>query len=410
MLGATMSGVSEDPLGLVVVGTLLLVVVGLRVGAQRLRWPPFAGFLLVGIALGALHLRIPVLSPNVRQILGFLADAGLVVLLFRVGLQSDLGGLFREFPTAARIWLGDVVVSAAAAWGTAHYLLGLDLVATLFVTVSLTATSVGIAVASWSDADALSSEEGEILVDTAELDDVSAVVLLALLIAVLPVLQGDASGGGVAVVRVAGTLLVKFVGFIALGLLFGRYLEPLTGRFFERRGSRPGPLLLIVGTGFLIAGVSELLGFSVAIGAFFAGIMYSRDPNAQEIERAFEPFYAFFTPFFFIGIGIAVDPRALAALPTVGGLLLVAAVAGKLVGAGVPAAVMVGRTSGLVIGVSMVPRAEVALLAVERGHAMGVVPEEVFAGMAAVSLVTAITVPLLLTPLLRSWTAGRTST
>lgn len=322
-----------------------------------------------------LDLRIPVLAPNVRETLEFLADAGLVALLFRVGLQSDISGLFREFATATRIWVGDVVLSAAAAWVTAHNLLGLDLVASLFVTVALTATSVGIAVASWSEAGELSSEEGEILVDTAELDDVSAVVLVALLIAVLPVLQGDTTGGVLAVARVGGTLLVKFVGFVALGLLFVKYLEPLTGRYFEHRGSRSGPLLLIVGTGFLIAGVSELLGFSVAIGAFFAGLMYSRDPNAQAIEHAFDPLYAFFTPFFFIGVGIAVDPRALAALPTVGGLSLIAAVVGKLVGAGVPAALMLGRTSGVLIGVSMVPRAEITLLAIERGHSLGLVPE-----------------------------------
>jgi len=395
-------GTTQGTFGLLVVGALLLVVVGLRAGARRLHWPPFAAFLLVGLALGALDLRVPVLPPDVRGILGFLANAGLVALLFRVGLRSDLTGLVSEFPTASRIWLGDVVVSGVVAWGAAHLLLGLDLVASLFVTVALTATSVGVAVASWSEADALSSAEGEALVDTAELDDVSAVVLVALLIAFVPVLQGHTTGGAATAVRVTGTLLVTFVGLIAAGLLFGRYLEPLTSRYFERERSRPGPLLLIVGTGFVIAGVSELLGFSLAIGAFLAGITYSRDPNAKAIERAFDPFYAFFTPFFFIGIGIAVDPRSLTALPTVGVVLLVAAIVGKLLGAGIPAALLLGRTPGLLIGLSMIPRAEIALLAMERGHALGLVPEGVFAAMAGVSLVTALVVPLLVTPLLRA--------
>lgn len=397
------NGTPEGPLGLFVVGTLLVIVVGLRVGARRLRWPPFAGFLLVGLALGALHLRVPVLSPNVRQVLGFLADAGLVALLFRVGLQSDLRGLFEELPRASLVWLGNVALSAAAGWGTARYLLDLDVLASLFVAVAFTATSVGIAVASWRDAGALSSREGEILVDTAELDDVGAVVLIALLIALLPVLQGGASLGVLAVLQEGLVLLVKFVGFVAVGLLFGRYLEPLTGRYFEQRRGAPGPLLLIVGTGFVIAGVADLLGFSVAIGAFFAGIVYSRDPNAHAIERAFDPLYAFFAPFFFIGIGVAVDPHALTSVPTVGGLLLIAAVAGKLVGAGVPAWLMLGRRSALLIGLSMVPRAEITLLAVERGHRLGLVPERVFAGVAAVALVTAIAVPMLLAPLLRTW-------
>lgn len=397
-----MSGAPQESLGLVVVGTLLLVVVGLRVGARRLHWPPFAGFLLVGLALGALNLGVPVLSPSLRQIIDFLAEAGLVALLFRVGLQSDLRGLFEQLPRASLIWLGNVALSAAAGWGTARYLLDLDVTASLFITVAFTATSVGIAVASWSDAGALSSREGKILVDTAELDDVSAVVLIALLIGLLPVLQDSGAMGVPAVMRAGFVLLIKFAGFVAAGLLFGKYLEPLTGRYFERRHGASGPLLLIVGTGFVIAGVAELLGFSVAIGAFFAGIMYSRDANAKAIERAFEPLYAFFAPFFFIGIGVAVDPHALTSVPAVGGLLLIAAVAGKLVGAGVPAWLMLGRRSAVLIGLSMVPRAEITLLAVERGHSLGLVSDRVFAGMAAVALVTAIAVPILLGPLLNT--------
>jgi len=396
----------QASLGLFVVGTLLLVVVGLRAGARRLHWPPFAGFLLVGLALAALNLRVPVLSPSLRQIVDFLADAGLVALLFRVGLQSDLRGLFAELPRASLIWLGDVTLSAAAGWGTARYLLNLDVTASLFITVAFTATSVGIAVASWSDAGALSSREGKILVDTAELDDVSAVVLVALLIGLLPVLQSGGALGVAAVMRAGLVLLIKFVGFVAVGLLFGRYLEPLTGRYFEQRHGASGPLLLIVGTGFVIAGIAELLGFSVAIGAFFAGIMYSRDENAQAIERAFEPFYAFFAPFFFIGIGVAVDPHALTSVPTVGGLLLIAAVTGKIVGAGVPAWLMLGRRSAVLIGLSMVPRAEITLLVVERGHALGLVSDRVFAGMAAVALVTAIAVPIVLGPLLKTLTSA----
>ncbi len=401
-----MTSAPQASLGLFVVGTLLLVVVGLRAGARRLHWPPFAGFLLVGLALAALNLRVPVLSPSLRQIVDFLADAGLVALLFRVGLQSDLRGLFAELPRASLIWLGDVTLSAAAGWGTARYLLNLDVTASLFITVAFTATSVGIAVASWSDAGALSSREGKILVDTAELDDVSAVVLVALLIGLLPVLQSGGALGVAAVMRAGLVLLIKFVGFVAVGLLFGRYLEPLTGRYFEQRHGASGPLLLIVGTGFVIAGIAELLGFSVAIGAFFAGIMYSRDENAQAIERAFEPFYAFFAPFFFIGIGVAVDPHALTSVPTVGGLLLIAAVTGKIVGAGVPAWLMLGRRSAVLIGLSMVPRAEITLLVVERGHALGLVSDRVFAGMAAVALVTAIAVPIVLGPLLKTLTSA----
>lgn len=103
------SGVPQEPLGLLVVGTSLLVAVGLLVGARRLGWPPFAGFLLVGLALGTLNLGLPVLSPNVRHVLEFLADAGLVALLFRVGLQSDLRGLFEELPRSSLIWLSNVV-------------------------------------------------------------------------------------------------------------------------------------------------------------------------------------------------------------------------------------------------------------------------------------------------------------
>lgn len=115
---------------------------------------------------------------------------GIVFLLFRVGLESELRKLVENLRDATLVWLADIAASGALGFVFAHHLLGLALVPSLFVAVAMTATSVGVSVAVWREEGALDSRRGQLLLDVAELDDVSDVVLMALLLAVAGVLLG----------------------------------------------------------------------------------------------------------------------------------------------------------------------------------------------------------------------------
>jgi Kef-type K+ transport system membrane component KefB len=155
----------------------------------------------------------------------------------------------------------------------------------------------------------------------------------------------------------------------------------------------------------LIAALADWLGFSLAVGALFAGLVFSRDPVAVRTEASFEDLYAFFTPFFFITIGMHVAPTALTEAIPLGSVLLLAAVIGKWLGAGLPVWLSLGTSSAILAGTSMVPRAEIAMIVMHHGKRLGsdVIPEPVYAGMVMTTALTCIAAPLVLAPLLRRW-------
>lgn len=117
-------------------------------------------------------------------------------MLFRIGLESNLHDLLSKLPRAAPIWIGNVALSGLPAYLISIYLLDLATIPSLFVAVALTATSVAVSAEVWREANALNSPNGDIFVDVAELDDLSGVALMALLIAVAPaILAGNNSAG-----------------------------------------------------------------------------------------------------------------------------------------------------------------------------------------------------------------------
>lgn len=187
-------------------------------------------------------------------------------------------------------------------------------------------------------------------------------------------------------------------------VVIARYGEVHLSSWLSRTAA-PNSILIVIAIGIIIAATAALLGFTLAIGALFAGLIFSRDPRVVRMETSFEPLHALFTPFFFIGIGLGVDAAAIVPGVAVGLVLLAVAVIGKIVGAGVPALLTTGATGAAMIGVSMVPRAEIAMIVVQQGHALGewAVPSDVYAAIAFVSIVTCVAAPLALRAMLRRW-------
>jgi Kef-type K+ transport system membrane component KefB len=168
-------------------------------------------------------------------------------------------------------------------------------------------------------------------------------------------------------------------------------------------------MLAVAGIGIIIAAVAGLIGFSLAIGAFFAGLVFSRDPEAVRMEASFLPVYELFSPFFFIGIGLKIDPDSFTSALGLGCILAVAAIAAKVIADGIPVSLMRGMTGGLLIGISMVPRAEIAMVIMQKGLTLGdwAVPKQVFGAMVVVSAATCILSPVAVRVMLREWPQGR---
>lgn len=388
-------------------GGLLIASMFLKSWLERLGLPPLVAFLGLGLLLRLADGEWGLLGDLGHGTFQVLADLGVICLLFRVGLESDLAGLARQLRRASVLWLLSVVASGAAGFAVAYYALGQALLPGVFVAVALTATSVGVPMAVWHRAGKLDSASGELLIDVAEMDDVSGVVLMALLFGGASTLVGEAAALGPLAWTLA-EVLVRLGGFMALCYLFSRYLEKRVTHFFRRMERGPDPMITVAGMAIVIAALAGLLGFSVAIGAFFAGLVFSRDPEAVKMEASFQAVHDLFVPFFFIGIGLAVEPSSLPGGVFLGLVLLVAAVGGKMAGVGGPALLWTGWRRATLLGLSMVPRAEIAMIIMERGRAMAreVVPPELFSGMTLVTLITCTAVPLVLRPLLRRWEAA----
>lgn len=401
------NGAEALPLAILLVGAGITLAISIKSGLERIGIPALVGYLALGFLLRSLDSQWQFLSAQANEIFEFLAQVGIICLLFRVGLQSNLKELKRQLSRASPIWLGNVIASAALGFVTARWLLGLALIPSLFAAIALTATSVGVSVSVWHKQQAIKSPNGQLLLDVAEMDDISAVILMALLSSLAPAIRESGMGASLlpVIATTTGGFFVKAIVFAACCWLFSCYFEKKLTHWFCQIESPPEPMLEIVGIGFIIAALAGMLGFSVAIGAFFAGLVFSRDPEAVRFDTSFDSLYELFVPFFFIGIGLKIVPNALLTGLGMGIVLLVAATLGKLIGAGVPALLTTNLQGATLIGVSMVPRAEISTVVMEKGLSLGdwaVLPQQ-FAAMVVVFAVTSTVTPILLRSLLEKW-------
>ena len=350
--------------------------------------------------------QIYFLSPQVREVYAFLAELGIISLLFRVGLESNLAGLIRQLPRASfiLILIGNLSFSGILGFFAASKLLQLELIPSLFISIALMATSVGISVNVWQEAQALNTDNGELLIDIAEMDDIAAIALMSLFFAMIPVLNGDVEANILPVfIRTINPFLLKVTIFGALCLILFQYLEKPMTRWFESLEPAPDPMLMVTGTAFIIAALAGLMGFSVAVGAFFAGLVFCRDPDAVQFDASFGTLYEFFVPFFFIHIGLQLEINSFNTSLNLVIVLLMVAVLGKVIGTGLPAIFTTDRKSAWLLSISMIPRAEIAMVILERGRQLGdwAVSPPIFTSMIMVSAITCIVSPLILRPFLQ---------
>lgn len=388
---------------LIVLGALLVLSPFIKSLMERIGVPALVGYVLLGIVVSALNQQWSFIGSAFDSTFTVLAQLGVVALLFRVGLNSDIRGLLAKLPDASLIWVGDVLTTVLLGFTVSRYVLALSVETSLVIATAFSATSVAVSVAVWNELHKLKSSLGQLLVDVAELDDLSGVLMLAVLLAVIPVLQDSDAQilPSIAVTTLA--VLLKLAVFIFGCYLFSHYLEPeFTSLNVKWKNSGTGLTISILGAGLAIAAVAGYLGFSLAIGALFAGLAFSRDPKAVHNDAKFAYFYEFFTPFFFIYIGLQVNPDAIFSSLGPAALLFVPAALGKLLGVAGPALRFVTKSEAVLLGFSMIPRAEIAMVIVHQCRALDptIVTDKIFAAVVLVSIATSVLSPLLLRSLL----------
>ena len=348
--------------------------------AERIGQPAVLGELIAGVALGPSMLRL--VDPAIPT-LHLLAEIGVVILLFQIGLETDLRRLLKTGGAAAAVAIVGVVLPFGLGFAVATGL-GLGHLEALVISAALTATSVGITARVLSDLGRLEDPESQVVLGAAVLDDIVGLVILAV---VGQLVAGAAlTAGGIAV-----TTLVAF-GFVVAALLLGRLVVPPLFALLGRIGREHTLAVMGLVVAFLLAVLADLVGSALIIGAFTAGLVFAPTPQAHAIERGVTRLGHFFVPIFFVSVGAAVDVRAFAEprVLAIGGLLIAVAVVGK-VAAGFAPFWFKGRK--LVIGVGMVPRGEVGLIFAQTGLSAGVLDAGLFAALTLMVMVTTFIAP-----------------
>ena len=357
--------------------------------AQRFGQPSVLGELIAGIILGGSALGL--LDPNDAVIAAF-AEIGVLILLFQIGLHTDLKGLIKVGPTATMVAAVGVAVPFALGFFVSRSL-GIETVPALVAGAALTATSVGISARVLSDLGRLGSAEGQIVLGAAVLDDIIGLVILS-------VVAGIVGGAAVTIGSVAQITVIA-LGFVVVALVIGRIAIPPIFAIVGM-GAAAGTLgLLAIAFAFTLAWLADAAGSALIIGAFAAGLILHPTPQVKEVEKAVTTLGHLFVPIFFASVGAAVDLGALADSRSlmVGGALIAVGVFGKVVAGYAP---WWFRGHKTLIGVAMVPRGEVGLIFAQMGLATGALGPELFGAIMLMVLVTTLLTPPLLGRLARA--------
>ena len=383
---------------LLFMGIVTLLIIPVKALLGRFGVPALVGFILLGVLLSLAIEETAAVTPEFESGIEFLAKLGIVALLFRAGLESDLKQMVKQLRNAAAVWVSDVTVSASLVFAVVYLWPGLGLIPALFAGIAASATSISVSIVVWEDSEAIDTREGALLVDVAELDDLSSLLLMSVLFAVAPMLKAVPPNGVILIaLQTAVVEIAWFVIFCAGCYAFSRFAEHRIRLLFNRFDKKVGTIVFAAGTMLLIAAAADLMGFSIAVGALFAGLAFSEDPQSTRIDKAIEILVALFGPFFFLTIGLSLDLSQIGPAIGLTALLLTAAVAGKLLGAGLPSAALLSQRSGMLIGASMIPRAEIFLIVMLQGLSLGpwAVPPELYAAAVLTCIATCLFGPVI---------------
>ena len=368
---------------LITFGALLILNPLVKSLMQRIHVPALVGYIVLGILVSILGQQWSIATPTFDNTFSLLAQLGVIALLFRVGLKSHTRALLAKLPDASLIWIGDVMTNLVLGFVVSRYALALSLETSLVIATAFSATSVAVSIAVWDEMNKLNTGRGQLLVDIAELDDLSGVLILAVLLALIPILHSNDASLLSSVSMTTLAVLLKLALFITGCYLFSHYLEPQFTRLSRKLETPTGFTITVLGIGLAISAVAGYLGFSLAIGALFAGLAFSRDPEAVRTDAKFVYFYEFLTPFFFIYIGMQINPAAIAPSLGLAAILFIPAVLGKFLGVAAPALRVVKKTDAVLLGISMIPRAEISMVILYQCYQLDVniVPDNVFTAM-----------------------------
>jgi Kef-type K+ transport system membrane component KefB len=429
------SGTEEGGSGNSMTSTLLwiaiiLIAAKLSSLVEKFGQPPVLGELVVGVLLGNIALLgINTFEPiKTNQFLLFLSELGVIILLFQVGLESNISQMkkvgMRAFLVAT---VGVVCPFVLGTYIVGPWLFpGLSSNAYLFLGAALTATSVGITARVFKDLNKLKTPEAQIVLGAAVIDDVMGLIILAIVSAIATL--GSVSLGIISIIFLKAILFL--VGAIFIGQILASFFGKMLSKIHTGVGMK---LVLALSFAFIFSYIAGKMGLAPIVGAFAAGLvldpvhfkffkkpkiseeldekskkMYGKEKeeineiinqhSEKHVEDLIEPIGYFLVPIFFVMTGMGVnletlfDPKVL----TVALAITFVAIIGKYA-----SGFFAGKVNKNIVGFGMVPRGEVGLIFASIGIGLGVINQQLFSVIIIMVIFTTLLTPPILTYLIK---------
>jgi len=382
--------------------TLFLILIVARILGElfaRFSIPSVLGELFAGILLGSSVLGI--VEPN--EVLRILAEIGIILLLFEVGIESDFARLKDAGTKALIVAVLGVVLPFSFGLLISYYLFELAFDISLFVGGTLTATSIGITLRVLKDIHMENTNIAQIVIGAAVIDDIVGIILLVFIYDFSISHETNFKH----TLSVAGMVLTFFI----LAPILAKTLSYMIHKF-HGKDLVPGYIpTIIISLILLFSYLSHLVGAPAILGSFAAGIALSRrfflpfgaflrtnEILLDEVRKNMTPIIQIFTPIFFVMVGLSMDLRIIdfssSSFWIMGITFVLIAFLSKFAGAFFIIQKCV-RNNAL-IGISMIPRGEVGLIFAEMGRINGILPNEIYAMLIFVIIITTVVPPFLL--------------
>ncbi len=382
--------------------TVILQVAVILIGARilgelaaYLRAPSVIGEIVAGLILGPTFLGF--IEPE--GLIRILAEIGIILLLFQVGLETDIGELASSGLKSIVVAIAGFVLPFVGCFALSYYWFAIDFLVSCLIAGTMTATSIGITMRTLADLGRGQSREGRIILGAAVLDDIMGVLLLAILF-------NFVTSGSVDLASTLKILLFMIV-FFMIAPAMAKSISYVIHRW-ESVSEIPGMVpTTIVSLVLFLAWLSHALGIPELLGGFATGLALSRrffiplgaalkaDPDySNHVHEQMKPVIQLFTPIFFVTVGLSLDLSSLdwnsLFFWTFSISLAAVAILTKIVGALFVNEKFARR---VIIGMSMVPRGEVGLVFAELGRHTGLFNQEIYATMVIVIAYTTLFTP-----------------
>lgn len=364
--------------------------------AVYIKIPSVIGELCAGIIIGPSVLGLIEINTPIH----LLAQIGIILLLFEVGIETDVGRLTSAGVRSLTVAIGGVVMPFILGFALCYYIFALSILISLFIGCTLTATSIGITLRVLRDLQKQSSNEAQIIIGAAVLDDILGIILLSMLY--------EFSTAGEINLWNTGKVILFITLFFLVAPLAAKIVSHVVKKWDEK-SKIPGLLpTTIVSLILFFAWMAHLLGAPELLGGFAAGLAISRQfffPFAalmhqshefsQRVEEQMRPIVHLFTPIFFVTIGLSLDLKNVNWNSTfiwmLGGALIIVAILGKLLSGFLLTGMK--RISKFIVGTAMIPRGEVGLIFANVGLNVGVLKNDVYATVILVIAATTLLAP-----------------